>query len=431
MVTASEQVGINAAKAWQRHLAWVPTLFMVRAIPYVTILALIPIVLNRLSVSNSLNLFCCSLALIPIILRPLLSRYARQRINCQRLILLTELAMGMLFLAMGGVLRLRWGLMAFVPLFYVLSIAAAFHDVGVSRYFMICSERRFSPRLPATRAAATCAAFALALGIPAMVGGNLEVINRRIPQSWSTVCLLMGGALLILAAYHKLLLVPLGEQLTRNRTDYKSLLLLDFHKLSNRRYFRFELLFLILYLLPEGFFYRVGILFLGDLGSNGGLSLSPQELGFTQGTVGAFGLLLGCLLGGRCIHLHGFRYWLWPMTLALTLPKVFYVMMAYTLTTSLGLITVSVFLEQLGFGFGLMAFVAYLTHLSHGYHPVMFFSYCFAIAVTGLMCASAVSGLAADYLGYRLFFLFLMFLSATTYLAATLVRTEPIDGLKL
>ena len=334
MEKGSNLVRERAARAWERHLSWVPTLYLLRGIPYVAILALVPIVLNRMGVSNAVNLFCCSLGLIPFILRPLLGRFSRQLTDCHHLILYAEVLMGLIFLAMGIVLRLKVWLPAFLFLFYAEAFAAAFHDVGIGRYFMICSERRFYQQLPATRAAATCAAFALALGIPAMVGGNLEVIHRRIPMAWSTVCELLGGFILLLAVYHAVVLVPLGEQLVRKRNDYKALLIEYLRKLTDRRYFRFEMLFLLLFLLPEGFFYRVGILFLVDPGSNGGLSLSPQELAFTQGTVGAFGMLLGCLLGGRCIHLHGFRYWLWPMTLAITLPKVFYVLMAYTLTTA-------------------------------------------------------------------------------------------------
>lgn len=431
MEKGSNLVRERAARAWERHLSWVPTLYLLRGIPYVAILALVPIVLNRMGVSNAVNLFCCSLALIPFILRPLLGRFSRQLTDCHHLILYAEVLMGLIFLAMGIVLRLKVWLPAFLFLFYAEAFAAAFHDVGIGRYFMICSERRFYQQVPATRAAATCAAFALALGIPAMVGGNLEVIHRRIPMAWSTVCELLGGFILLLAVYHAVVLVPLGEQLVRKRNDYKALLLEDLRKLTDRRYFRFEILFLLLFLLPEGFFYRVGILFLADPGSNGGLSLSPQELAFTQGTVGAFGMLLGCLLGGRCIHLHGFRYWLWPMTLAITLPKVFYVLMAYTLTTSFSLITLSVFLEQFGFGFGIMAFVAYLAHLSRGYHPVMFYSYCFALAAIGITVSGALSGILADYLGYRIYFALLMLLSLTSYLAAAFVRTEPIEGLKL
>lgn len=432
MANSNELVSRESAnKAWKVHWAWVPTLYLLRGVSYVTILALLPIILNRMGMSNAQNLFCCSLAFIPFIFCPLLGRLSRQLLDCRKLILLCELLMGLLFMGMAVALRMKVWLPSFLILFYAEALIAAFHDVVVGRYSMICSEQRVLQQLSVARAIAICAAFALALGIPAMLGGNLEVLHRRIPQAWSMVCGVMGGFVLLITAYHAIVLMPLGDHPVRKRFDYKSILLRDFYRLRSRHYFRYEVLFLLLFLLPEGFFYRVAILFLADPGSNGGLGLSPQELAFAQGTVGAFGLLIGTLLGGCCVHLHGFRYWLWPMTLAITLPKVFYVLMAYTLTTSLGLITVSVFLEQFGFGFGIMAFVAYIAQLSRGYHPVMFYSYCFALAAIGVTYSSAMSGILSDYLGYRLYFVLLMPFSLVTYLAAALVRTDPIEGLKL
>ena len=427
----SEQVSQRIVRAWRRHPLWMPTLYLLRGIPYVALLALVPMVLNRMGLGNGLNVFCCSLGLFPFILRPLLSRLSRRFADCRRQILLSELLMGLLFVAMGAVLRLKSWLPLFLLLFYAETWVAAFHDVVAARYFLLCSQWRLNQRMPILRSVALCVAFALALGIPAMLGGNMEVVYRRVPQAWAAVCKLMGGSILVLAAYHALVLLSLGEQRVRKHDDFLKTLVADFRKLSRRHYFRFELLFLLLFLLPEGFFYRVGILFLADPGSNGGLSLSPQEIAFAQGTVGAFGLLVGCLVGGGCIHFNGFRYWLWPMTLALTLPKIFYVMMAYTLTTSLGLITLSVFLEQMGVGFGVMAFVSYLGYLSRGYHPVMFYAYCFGIAAVSVMLSGALSGFVADYLGYRHYFVLLMLLSVAPIFAALLVRIEPIEGLKL
>ena len=60
MEKGSNLVRERAARAWERHLSWVPTLYLLRGIPYVAILALVPIVLNRMGVSNAVNLFCCS-----------------------------------------------------------------------------------------------------------------------------------------------------------------------------------------------------------------------------------------------------------------------------------------------------------------------------------------------------------------------------------
>lgn len=431
MEARNDNVFLQATKAWHRRLAWLPTLYVLRGVPYVAMLSLVPIILNRMGLSNGLNVFCCSWAMLPLIFRPLLGKLTRGLADCRTLILLSELLMGLLTIGMGEVLRMKVWLPLFLLLFYLLAFVAAVHDVGVARYFMICSERRPHQHVLSVRMGAFCVALVGALGVPAMLGGNLEVVARRVPHAWSTVATLMGSGILILSVYHGLVMPRLGEQVVRKRTPYLRLLADDFRNFSGRRYFRYEVLFLLLFLLPEGFFYRVGILFLIDPGSNGGLSLSPQEVAFVQGTVGAFGVLLGCLLGVRCVHYQGFRYWLWPMTMAFVFPKVFYVFMGYTLTTSLGLISVSVFLEQMGFGFGVMAFVAYLAYLSRGYHPVMFYSYCFAIAAAAVMLSGALSGYVADYLGYRHFFIFLMLLGVAPFFAAALVRTEPIEGLKL
>ena len=53
MEKGSNLVRERAARAWERHLSWVPTLYLLRGIPYVAILALVPIVLNRMGVTNA------------------------------------------------------------------------------------------------------------------------------------------------------------------------------------------------------------------------------------------------------------------------------------------------------------------------------------------------------------------------------------------
>lgn len=54
-------------------------------------------------------------------------------------------------------------------------------------------------------------------------------------------------------------------------------------------------------------FFRIAPLFLIDPGSNGGLSLSPQELGLAQGSLGAFAAIFGCALGAKSLKEMGFE----------------------------------------------------------------------------------------------------------------------------
>ena len=98
--------------------------------------------------------------------------------------------------------------------------------------------------------------------------------------------------------------------------------------------------FMLFYRMPEGLLAKVSALFLVDAPHNGGLGLSDGEYGLVQGTVGVIGLTIGGILGGFCASRDGLKRWLWPMVLAITLPDIVYVLLAYLLPSSL--VTISV-----------------------------------------------------------------------------------------
>lgn len=85
----------------------------------------------------------------------------------------------------------------------------------------------------------------------------------------------------------------------------------------------------------------------------GGLSLTTGQVGFAYGTVGVISLLLGGILGGIAIARNGLKHWLWPMAVALSLPNLVYLYLAYALPENLFVINACVGIEQFGYGFGM------------------------------------------------------------------------------
>lgn len=69
----------------------------------------------------------------------------------------------------------------------------------------------------------------------------------------------------------------------------------------------------------------MSIPFLLDPVSEGGLGMTTEQIGFTQGTVGIIGLMLGGILGGMAVARHGLKQWLWYMVWAISLPDIVYV----------------------------------------------------------------------------------------------------------
>jgi MFS transporter, PAT family, beta-lactamase induction signal transducer AmpG len=94
------------------------------------------------------------------------------------------------------------------------------------------------------------------------------------------------------------------------------------------------LAFILLYRFGESMLAKMSAPFLIDPASRGGLGLTTEAVGVIIGTVGVFGLTVGGLLGAWAIAKYSLRKMLWPMVLALNVPNLFYVYLAYTKPTS-------------------------------------------------------------------------------------------------
>lgn len=64
----------------------------------------------------------------------------------------------------------------------------------------------------------------------------------------------------------------------------------------------------------------------------------------------------------------GLKYWLLGMTIAMNIPNLVYVYLAYAQPENLLLISSCVAVEQFGYGFGFTAYMLYLILFSAGEH---------------------------------------------------------------
>ena len=87
--------------------------------------------------------------------------------------------------------------------------------------------------------------------------------------------------------------------------------------------------FILLYRFGEAQLVKIAPLFILDDFAAGGLGLTNVELGFIQGTMGIIMLTLGGILGGLLVAKNGLKYWILWMALAMKLPDIVYVIMAY------------------------------------------------------------------------------------------------------
>ncbi|MCR5077695.1 MAG: MFS transporter [Prevotella sp.] len=422
--------GIPIVSWWHNHWFWLPTLYLTRGLPYVVLLMTSLVYFNRMGLSNGAITLTTSWFFLPFILRPLLGRLVIGYESKRYWILLTEFVMGMSLAGLAMAVPLvRWYEWT-VAFLLLIATSAVLHDVAIERFYKRKALLRSRPAFFGVRAVFYLLSIIAGMAIPVTLAGNLEVINRAIHSSWSTVFWMLTVLVFVLMAYHSLVLprayvqanLPIWSGLTRRWWhDVRTAFVIRPHYVAS-------LCFLFCFLMPEGMFFRVAPLFLIDPGSNGGLGLSPQELGLVQGTVGTFALMAGCGVGAAVVRRDGLGRWLWPMVSAITLPKLLFVYLSYSFVSTLSVINVCVMAEQFGLGFGLTAYIIWLGHCTKGEHPT--FTYSLGTAITGasMLVSGWFTGFLQEYIGYRHFFLLVSFLGLVCFVVAWFIPVSRRTG---
>lgn len=184
----------------------------------------------------------------------------------------------------------------------------------------------------------------------------------------------------------------------------------------------FALLFMLFFRFPEAQLAKMAQPFMLRTVGEGGLELSTATVGFAYGTIGVCGLLAGGLIGGWLVSKHGLRRWWWPMILAISLPDLVYVYLAYVQPTNMFIINSCVALEQLGYGFGFTAYSLFLVYFAKGEKSTSVFSICTAFQALGMMIPGMFCGYLADLWGFPLFFCFVCLCCLVTFIVSALVK---------
>ncbi|MDZ8094529.1 MAG: MFS transporter [Nostoc sp. DedQUE05] len=390
---------------------YIPTLYFASGIPYIIINTVSVIFYKKLGIDNTQITLWTSFLYLPWVIKmfwgPIVDIYSTKR----QWILYTQFAM---FACLG--------LIAFslqLPNFFFISLAtltigafiSATYDIATDGFYLLALSPEQQALFVGIRSLFYRMAVIFGSGILVVLAGQLEVSLNNIPLSWTIAIGFSALILAILFIFHRLIL-PLPESdnqrqiQTRENIPFWSIISSYFaqDKIIN------ILAFILLYRLGEAMLVKIASLFLLDKPEVGGLGLSTSDVGLVYGTFGVISLICGGILGGLLISKYELKKCLFPMALALNLPDVFYVYMAYT-KPSLTLVYPLVSLEQFGYGFGFTAFSVYLMYICQGEYKTSHFAISTGIMALGMMLPGLVSGYLQKELGYPLFFVLVCLLT--------------------
>jgi len=253
-----------------------------------------------------------------------------------------------------------------------------------------------------------------------------KIQSDRVPLAWVIIMVFLGVIFIFLFLYHRAMLpkpdTDLPARLIHNNSFIKEFFR-TFFRFFEKKKIIISILFLLFFRFGEAQLTKMSALFMLDGRETGGLGLSTSELGFVN-AAGVFTLIVGGLLGGILVARKGLKFWLWPMLLAINLPHLLYVYLAYAQPTNIWIISACVAGEQLGYGFGFTAYIMYMIFISEGEYKTSHYAIATGFMALSMMIPGLFSGMIQEILGYKMFFLWIML---TIIPSIIIVKFLPIE----
>ncbi|MBR4534235.1 MAG: MFS transporter [Bacteroidaceae bacterium] len=447
----------------KKPYAWVPSLYLAEALPYVAVMVIATTMYKRLGLSNTDLALYTSWLYLPWVIKPLWSPFIASIRTERWWVLVMQLLIGAGFAGIAFTLPMAFWLQGSLAFFWILAFASATHDIAADGLYILGLSTHDQSLYVGIRSTFYRIGNIVGQGLLVMLAGWLEK-SQTVAMAWSITFFVLAGTFIALWLWHSVALpdphkalpdsppaLPVREGAITNDSEKSSSQIHSAPSLTGRAggesgswssfwlalktfftkpHIVSALLFMLFFRFPEGQLVKIANPFLLDSAEAGGLALSTEAVGFVYGTIGIIGLTVGGLLGGWCVSRHGLKRWLWPMVLSISLPDLVYVYLADAGEASFFVVNLCVFIEQFGYGFGFTAYMLYLVYFSQGERSTAVFSICTAMQALGMMLPGMIAGWMADQLGYLTFFWWVVGCCLVTFGVSALIKIDPDYGKK-
>lgn len=392
-------------------VAWVPTLYFAMGMPFVVLNMVCTLMYKGMGVSDSQIAFWTSLIMLPWTLKPLWSPFLEMYKTKKFFVVLTQLLSGVMFALVAFALNLPSFFAVTIAMLAVIALSGATHDIAADgTYMSVLSNEEQAKWIGWQGAFYNIAKIAATGGLVYLAGTFIDAFG--VTRAWMIIMLIIAVIMLVLGAYHFFILPCADKPAQEGKTLGESLrelwgVFVDFF---HKKHIVYYLFFIILYRFAEGFVMKIVPLFLKAPRAEQGLGLSEQEIGLLYGTFGAAAFVLGSILAGYYIAHRGLKKSLFSLALVFNLPFVAYTLLALYQPESLVIIGSGIVLEYFGYGFGFVGLTLFMMQqIAPGKHQMSHYAFASGIMNLGVMLPGMISGLVSDALGYRHFFVFVLF----------------------
>jgi len=392
-------------------VAWVPTLYFAMGMPFVVLNMVCTLMYKGMGVSDAQIAFWTSLIMLPWTLKPLWSPFLEVYKTKKFFVVLTQLLTGIMFALVAFALNLPNFFAITIAMLAVIALSGATHDIAADGTYMSVLSKDDQARWIGWQGAFYNIAKIAATGGLVYLAGTF-IKQFGVTKAWMIIMLIIAVIMLVLGCYHLFILPTDGKTNESGKSIKESLTELwhVFRDFFTKKHIVYYIFFIILYRFAEGFVMKIVPLFLKAPRAEQGLGLSEEQIGLCYGTFGALAFVIGSILAGYYIAHRGLQKSLFKLALVFNLPFVAYTFLSIYQPTSLWLIGGAIVVEYFGYGFGFVGLTLFMMQqIAPGKHQMSHYAFASGIMNLGVMLPGMISGFVSDALGYRNFFIFVLF----------------------
>lgn len=416
----------------KRHWQWVPSLYYAEGLPYAFVMIVSTIMYKNLGISNTDIALYTSWLYLPWVIKPLWSPLVDILKTKRFWIIIMQLVIGAGLAGIALTLPTDNAFKFTLAFFWLIAFSSATHDIAADGFYMIALPSHDQAWWVGIRNSFYRLAIITGQGLLVMLAGVLNNWTGNMATAWSMLFGCLSIIFLLLGLYHKFQLpFPKSDSSDKN-ANVGSVMKNFFHvfiSFFQKPKIVLIISFILLYRFGEAQLVKIAPLFMLDDFAAGGLGLTNVELGFIQGTMGIIMLTLGGILGGLLAAKHGLKSWILWMALAMKLPDIVYVIMAYTQMDNISFITAFVAIEQFGYGFGFTAYMLFMMMISDGEHKTAHYALCTGFMALGMMLPGMFSGALQETIGYQSFFIWVMVATIPGLILIKFLDIDPNYGI--
>ncbi|WP_062060734.1 MFS transporter [Aquimarina longa] len=387
--------------------AWVPSLYFTEGLPYIIISTVSVIMYKKLGISNAAIGLYTSWLYLPWVVKPLWSPFVDIKSTKRRWFLGMQLIIAIAFLVVGLTIPTTNFFVLSLSFFWIAAFASATNDIASDGFYLISLSEKKQSFFLGVRSTFYRLAMITGQGLIVVLAGFLENQYGNHQTAWSYTMIITATFMIILTLLNLFTTPKIEEKDTASKVE-KIDFLSVFKTFFQKKQIGIALAFILVYRLGESQLVKMASPFLLDHIKDGGLALSTTEVGTIYGTFGVIALTIGGILGGIVISMHGLKKWMLPMILALNLPNVLYVLLAFWQPSSIVFATIVVVIEQFGYGFGFAAFLMFLIYIAEGVSKTSHYAIATGFMALGMMLPGMVSGFIQQIIGYTGFFIWVV-----------------------